>query len=551
MKTRMTLTFVLFLTVTLSAISCGPDEKGIGPETLFAIASQLDANSSGNRGTTSDTASMDTDTALVRANDAMTSDSASGSSFTRDVIPAEGGELARKQIGFVFLPVRFTIQNANDIIEHAALLIESINSVIDENPEAIGLTIAFQSGESSDPHPQQVARISTSKTFSDVIPGTGLKGEFWWYDTGSDPAHDGKKFMEIDYVGNGDGDAAGVMFFRFPRKDTESSSSPTYGIVRLEFQYDASTNSGKTVVHMDNMYDEIAGSSNEGAYFLSKDENGNISVDGIYTLTGLEQPFKEDGVSTLDGWDSSDKRAYIFDGAGSDDKAVVQLVLPLTSDTSVATSSDLYKDGQKFSLGTLWTTGLLNKMNETDDSNTDCISDLGGTPTELQCFNHWADVLSGGSVTALTVNSTQDDFNNVLTTINDELDDDRLSAMLTNLIIITGIKNPVYFLADENGPASIIGQDNTDDLDTIPAVGTDGKAEYDTLGKLLRKTIRGAESGEEGGDFSPEGILALDLTSGSSVVPLDGNPDAIKGWNGIDDSVPTIDFDSIAASGGF
>ena len=451
----------------------------------------------------------------ARSNDAMVqipavlTGSTSTGAMTRTPLPAGTATEALKG---VYVPVR-------NAIKIGAMLV-SMGGQLKTAVDALGKTeiSKYEFTDSKEAHPEQVLKVTNSSTFG----SGGKKLEIWWVSTGSDALRDGKKKLEMEYT-DSSGNIDGVMFFRHvpTASDTTCTAFHTQFVnVRLEYKKVAATNDRTALVHVENWPDSENGCNpGKASFYITEDGAGLVGVDGAYTITGLKMPFKDTNTTN---WGTSDMRAYLFTAAGSDNyngagKAVVKVILPLTNET-VTNNASVFNDANVWSLGELYTDGLLQYMN---DTNTSC--GILGTITILACVNAVVNP-------ALSLTSTQAEVQTAMT----QLETAGWSgATLDSLKVIIGIKNPVYFLKTGTTNA-LIGQENTTGLDSVPGVGT--VADYDTIATKLRSTLRISTDG--GGDFTPSGIAALNILTGTSVVPITGHPSGSAAWTGNTDAAP-------------
>jgi len=336
--------------------------------------------------------------------------------------------------------------------------------------------------------------------------------EIWWSDTGSDTLRDGKKILELDYrIDSTSGNIDGVLFFRHLPEERPTE----FALVRVEFRKevtDAATGAAIRTAHVyvENYVDFRNNTGANAAFFITENAAGVVTVEGGYTVKGLLAPFLEN--NDLAGWGINDERVYLFNGAGSiaSGKAVVNVVLPLRSQSGdVDGTGTPFANGQLWSLGELFTDGLLNYLN----SNTETFGGFG-----LQTVLWFLNLISGSS---LDTNSTQDEIIAALNSIDLTLWGIQAAQIINDLKVIASIKNPVYF---EKTAFSInlVGQLNTS--------GLDGASDYDAL------------QGELSADFTwftMEELFNLDIAAGTSVDLISGHA-GIEAWSGCNDPAPTL-----------
>lgn len=415
---------------------------------------------------------------------------------TDRTLVSQDGEGANVQKA-IFIPVMSSATIARNLIGLANEFIIQI--------KALGSIEATVNYKDDGVHPDKTARLTNSSTF-----GTdGKKCEVWWKDTGVDATYDGKKMLEIDYLEK-DGNIDGVMFFR-----AILNGANDFSLARIEFKKTATTKI--TVVQVENINDFEDNAGGKFAIFLEESLDGTVTIDGTYTIKGLEAPYID--ANDAGDWSATSERAYIFTAVGSDlmNKAEVNLILPKRGEES---ASSAFANGQTWSLGELYTDCILTKLSQEKDN-----------------FNvSTLDKINLAINPDLTVNSTQ----NELLTALDQLKENAnltsiqgVSELLNFITVINGIKNPVYFYRSSDA-ISLIGYENVLGLESI--VGAGGVSQYTTLGLLLKNSIRTTN----GGDFSSNGVYALSVANGTSIAPITGHPLTIGSWTNISETAPVV-----------
>ncbi len=440
---------------------------------------------------------------LVPASLASTKDTGSSSSQSviNDVVPQGTTTNRLKQI---YTPVRSSVLIGKELVKLAGQIITKIESLITQYPTlAAGATIAYTDNSDS-AHPGRVVKLTADSTFG----SGGYKVEVWWTDTGSDTLRDGKKILELIYLKNSStGDTDGVLFFRY----LPTTASTSFSLVRVEFKKAViGTEITRTAyVYVENYIDFRNNTGANAAFFINENAQGIVTVEGGYTVKGLLAPFLEN--NSLAGWGATDDRVYLFNGAGSiaSGKAVVNVVLPLKDDILTATP---FVDGQAWSLGELFTDGLLNYLNITNVSN--------GTSTILA----WLNTLTLGTLSTGTSQADLIVFLNAMSALPWVSTNVEALNTINSLKIITGIKNPVYF---QKGVFSVdlVGQDNT--------TGLTGAADYAALEALLSANFTWFAIGD---------LFNLSIANGTTIDVMSSHSTIVnfEKWNGIADFVPSI-----------
>jgi len=426
-------------------------------------------------------------------------------SVINDAVPQGKATNSLKQ---VFAPVRGSILIGKELVQFSGKLITRVEELLERYPGLATLPGVPFNDYSDLAHPGRIASLSTSGTFG----AGGRKVEIWWSNTGSDTLRDGRKILELDYrLDASTGNIDGVLFFRHLPEERPDE----FALVRVEFRKevtDPATGAAIRTAHVyvENYVDFRNNTGANAAFFITENAAGVVTVEGGYTVKGLLAPFLE--TNGLTGWGINDERVYLFNGAGSiaSGKAVVNVVLPLRSQSGdVGGAVAPFANGQLWSLGELFTDGLLNYM----QINT---GDYGilGTQTFLWLLNY----ITGSS---LDTDSTQDDVIAALSSINLSLWGISAAQIINDLKVITGIKNPVYF---EKSAFSInlVGQLNTS--------GLDGASDYDALQGALSADFTW---------FTMEELFNLDIAAGTSVDLISGHA-GIEAWTGINAPAPTL-----------
>lgn len=463
--------------------------------------------------------------------------------MNRNIIEDED---ARVILQGAFYYVRNAIEVGSVLTDFGGELITGVEEIESSYGVAfLDLPISF-TDEVDTEYPGRVALISKSTTFG----SNGRKLEIWYGDNAEYGVRQGVKILELDYA-RGDNDTIdGVFYFRFTPDDSYapddwSLENNGFSMARLEFSKAVSGNGFKrtALVHVENNPDEN-GQSGNASFFIEEDEDGVVSVDGAYSNVGEHMPIA-DNESNINyttnsnrndtlNWAYNTEHAYLFSAAGSDEmgKGVVNVIFPARTGDNQLTGSETtpYGNGQPFTTGEIYTDGLLLSFdNEPVD---DC-----GTATDLlECLNLVLD--AQGSSIDLTVNSSQSHLNTALSDILTWAEDNGVEdvAWIKSIQGVANIKNPAYFFRDDVSN-ELIGQENTDDLETFITDGT--VEEYETLEAKLRITLRGNDGEEEGGVFTPDGVFSIDIVTGTGITPLDGHTKIDGSWEGANDAVPS------------
>lgn len=429
-----------------------------------------------------------------------------------EVIPSGAAALGLRNI---YAPVRMSVLVGKQMVKMGGQIITRVEQVLAQNQFKGVTSFTAQVNDNSDAaHPGRIVRVSPSTTY-----GTGgRKVEVWWTNTGADSLRDGKKTIELDYLlaaGDTSGAIDGAMFFRA----LPEHRATEFAFARLDFKKEITAAGVKRTayVQVQNYLDlrNITGGS--AAFFITENETGTVNVEGAYTVTGLLMPFLDQNAAP--DWEITDQRVYLFNGVGSDtlSKAVVNVVLPLRSESvAVAAEINPYANAQSWSLGELFTDGLLYNLNAQSGS-------FGalGTMTYLQFLNQ----ISGST---LATTSTQAELIAALNRINTASLDASGQQLVANLKIITGIQNPVYFLRDFFG-IHLIGQKDTSGLETI--VGNNGVADYQVLQATLPSTFAW---------FTMEQLFTMDLSSSTNAAwrVISTHPATTGYWTNINEAPP-------------
>lgn len=428
---------------------------------------------------------------------------------TKDVITDAEAKTALKGI---YSPVRSSVRIARDITDLA-------NNIIDEL-ETGGASkatpgAAYSYTDSSDTiSSNKVFRITETTTFG----GTGKKLEMWWKQNSSSAVtavqNGDVKNIEFEYYKpDGEGlSTDGVMFFKF--QDPNSTSELV--TVRAEYKRDTSTGLRTTLVHAYQFTDPIRSTSKKSnsAFYITEDSSGLVNVDGVLQLTGIKMPFVDDNTTDTTNWGTDTVRAYMFKAIGSDktNHAIVKVILPKSGDNA-SSASDPFADGQAWSIGELYTDGLLTQLNNQgylSTLNTSC----GGT--------------------SITTTSSQSDLSSALSTW--ESTCPTSDSGLDTVKAIINAKNPVYFLKTSSAN-ELIGQEDTDDLSTVSGANTTTYTTYEQDSTFSNNAIRNDSS--NGGDFTFTGIQNLNITNGTSVGPISGHDSSIVPWTNESEAAPT------------
>lgn len=439
---------------------------------------------------------------LVPASLASTKGYSGGSSaqsVINDAVPQGDATNKLKQI---FAPVRGSILIGKELVQFSGLLITRVEELLARYPGLATLPGVPFNDYSDAAHPGRIARLTASTTFGD----DGRKVEIWWSDTGSDTLRDGVKMLELDYrLDATSGNIDGVLFFRHLPEERPDD----FALVRVEFRKevtDAATGAAIRTAHVyvENHVDFRNNTGANAAFFITENAAGVVTVEGGYTVKGLLAPFLEN--NDLTGWGINDERVYLFNGAGSiaSGKAVVNVVLPLSTDSLTSTP---FANGQAWSLGELFTDGLLNYFDQTDTS---------WGPSILE----WLNTLTLGTISLSTDQAALEVFIDAMLNMSG-LNPEALQ-ILNKLKVIAGIKNPVYF---EKTAFSInlVGQLDTDGLD-------DEAGDYPALQDALSADFTW---------FTMEELFGLSIATGASVDLIPGHV-GIEAWTGINVTAPTL-----------
>ncbi|MCB1192943.1 MAG: hypothetical protein H7A23_25645 [Leptospiraceae bacterium] len=491
----------LFLSFLITFYGCtlitGKDDNDDDKKKLLAAAILLSTSSSTSATTTIPESLSGSDSAV--------------SSSTRTVISDTGAATILKS---TYKPVRSTIRIARDIIDLSKAIIKELEtgnaSKITTFPSSYSYTDSKDTVSTS-----KVFRISKTSTFG----GEGKKLEMWWKQNTSSAVTDVQagnvKQLEFEYYkSSGDVSTDGVMFFRF--KDPSSSGLV---IVRAEYKRDTATGTKYMVVHLQNLTDVIqaTGQKNNAAFYITESSSGLVNIDGVIEMTGIKMPFVDNNTQDTTNWGTTTKRAYIFKGIGSDstNHAVLKVILPKTGEESGA--SNPFADAQNWSMGELYTDGLLQSMSNDGvltSLNSACGTGLATTSTQAETT---AGLTTWQSCSAISSNTAA-------------------QSAISNAKAITGIKNPVFFL--KTGSSNdLIGQENTDGLSTISGANTTTYTTYMNDTTFSDNTIRNDTA--NGGNFTSSGINVLNILDGTSIGPITGHPTSIVSWTGNADTVPT------------
>jgi hypothetical protein len=420
-----------------------------------------------------------------------------------DTIP-QGAAATSLQL--VYAPVKASLYIGKQLLNFGGRLITAVENYkrqYESNGVIIG-TVTARYTDFSDPgHPTKIAKVSKDDA---SFGADGWKVEIWWDNTGADALRDGKKQVELSYRLNGE-DIDGLMFFRYV--PPERPASFAYG--RVEFKKSVASGQATRTAYMNiSNYFDFESETGNAIFLMTEDPNGTVTVSGGYTMKGQEMPFWEQNYT---GWGATDQRVYLFNGAGSTamGKAVVQVSLPLSTET-VAATADPFSNATNWSLGELFTDGLLYWMEQT------AVPGLGGS-TYLQLVNLIVNP-------DLTTSSDQAALQVALNQLQSA--DPSAQYGISYLQTVTNIKNPVYFQKTFFGSA-LIGQLDTDGLDAV--VGADGVAQYATLQALLSS-----------GAFpvSVADICAMDIGAGTGVLTISGHTGITAAWTNIDEAAPSI-----------
>ncbi len=476
-------------------MSCAKDPEKTNEALLPALAMAM---------VTEDVRSYDA-LPLVPASLATTRDSSgfAAQSVINDVIP-QG--TATNRLKLIYTPVRSSVLIGKELVKVAGQIITNIETLVAIYPGLVTSGTAMAYTDISDTaHPGHIAKVSSSATFG----AGGYKVETWWTNTGSDAPRDGIKALELNYLKDGSGNIDGVLFFRYFPKEQPTNET----LVRVEFKKAVSGSdiTRTAYVYVENYIDFRNNTGANAAFFINESAQGVVTVEGGYTAQGLFMPFQELNVAGSD-WESGDQRVYLFNGAGSiaTGKAVVNVVLPLRGQSgAVDGTTTPFEDGQLWSLGELFTDGLLYYL----ENHTEIYGGYG-TQTVLWFLN----LISGKSLTA---GSSQAEILTALNSINTAIWGTSAAQVIADLKIITGIKNPVYFQKNIFS-IDLVGQDDTD--------GLTGASDFAQLQAALSTDFD---------KFTLEQLFTLDVKAGDNVSLISGHA-GIQAWTGNADAAPSI-----------
>ncbi len=460
---------------------------------------------------------------------AQTDTGYSGSSTefqTMDAIPQGNASVTMKG---VYVPVRASLYIGDQLLYYGGRMVTEIERVLTVFPGLLNLgAVTATYNDNADPdHPGRVIQLEEGTTFG---PG-GRKASVWYTDTGTDALRDGVKLIELEYratdeSGNVDytdlenRSIDGVLFVRYLPDERPDE----YTVLRVEFQKKLSDGTRTAWIwienHLNLNWDEVQVNGNS-VLFLSEDAQGNVTTEGGYSTIGVKMPFKDEFVAP--DWQASTERVYLFKAAGSAkiNKAVVNVVFPLRSDSLSGTP---FADAQAWSLGELFTDGLLQYMNDTNVT----VEGIG-TITMLQLVN-----LLQGSVT-LDLASPQADILTALNAMagNPLLSDPSAQLLLQDLQVVTGIRNPAYFYKS-GFTNTLVGQDDSSGLDKY------GIVEYDALEDILVSGAfsSGASDQEPVASQFPglDGLYTIDIVIGTGIDHMTDHSGLADVWT--DGNVP-------------
>ncbi|MCX7999650.1 MAG: hypothetical protein N3A69_11980, partial [Leptospiraceae bacterium] len=315
-----------------------------------------------------------------------------------------------------------------------------------------------------------------------------------WYHNASAPFLNQKAF-EMDFVDGGSGGIIEGQLWSLIK-----NSNNTIGKIYVAFSYNGQIKKRSSAVILNGYLSER--NEIENAHFFVKEENGISVIDGGATFNNFS-PGTVGNVQI-----PSAGRVYLFSGAGSTERAVVNIAIPL--DTSNSTT--VFNNEDVANVSEVWTDWL-----------------LYGLSSQLSTIN----LLCTGS-TSLTAPT------NPNPTINEGSSAATLRACFDKILQAdpnSSVKN-FYYIANIKNPAFYSFSNNKAVLESIEKANDSSWA---TVQAVLKTTVRNGDPGDGySANFTASAIRNLNLLTGTGITSKEQWGNGSGGKNPANDSA----FDS-------
>lgn len=408
--------------------------------------------------------------------DSLTSSASNTKGLKQSVV----GDSKYANLPSIYQPVRDSLKLNREILENIAKLVAELRKVGDVTNTLTG-TSTWNN---------QPAKYKYRKS---TLRNGGKHLEVWY--NGAAAPFLNQKAIEVDFKDGGvNGEVEGQLWILL-----KNSNNTTYK-AHVTFAYNGETKKRSSAVILNGYLSERG--KIENAHFFVKEENGIASIDGGITLADFSPGTV--GSTTI----PNAGRVYLFSGAGSTERAVLNIALPL--DTS--TSTTVFNNEDVANISEVWTDWLLYGLS----SQLGTINLVCTGSTSLTAPTNPNPTTNEGS-SAATLRAC---FDKILTA--------DPNNNVKNFYYIANAKNPAFY-SFSNGKA------------VLESIETPNDSSWATVQVKLTTTIRnGNNLGDYNANFTAQAIRNLDLISGTGITTKEQWGNGSGGRNTTNDSA----FDS-------